>query len=127
MTADPRRQAAFAAGLAAEARVARGFAAHGFAVLGERVRTPAGEIDLVVADARTLVFVEVKRRRHIADAAYAVTPRQQARIVRAAAVWLAENPDAARPDTRFDAVLLAPTGETRHIVSAFSADGVDVF
>lgn len=127
MSADPRRQAAFAAGLAAEDRVARGFAAHGFDILGRRVRTAAGEIDLIAGNDRTLVFVEVKRRKRLGDAAYSVTPRQQARIVRAAAIWLAENPGAARPDTRFDAVLLAPDGQTRHIVSAFSADDIDIF
>ena len=57
------------------------------------------------------------------DAAWSVTPRQQQRIVAAAEVWLARNPDVVFEDIRFDAVLVAPGAMPRHIQTAFRADG----
>ena len=51
--------------------------------------TGAGEIDLIVQKRRTLVFIEVKKRVSIENAAYAITPKQQERIRRAAESFLA--------------------------------------
>lgn len=79
----------------------------GFEVLAQRLRTPAGEIDLVVADAETLVFVEVKARRCQADAAYAVLPRQQKRLLNAAESAMATYPGWCRPSARFDVALVS--------------------
>jgi putative endonuclease len=101
-----RRRDSEMKGRLAEAFVAEGWASKGFAVLGQRVRTSAGEIDLVVADLETLVFVEVKARRTFSEAAYAVSQRQQRRLVAAADYLLATNPDWCRPSTRFDVALV---------------------
>jgi putative endonuclease len=79
----------------------------GFTVLAQRLRTGAGEIDLVAANARMLIFVEVKARGSLAEAAYAVSARQQARLLAAAEFALAQNPGWARPETRFDVALVA--------------------
>ena len=68
-------------GRKAEEAVALKLQAEGFRVLAQRLRTGAGEIDLVVANAETLLFVEVKARNSLAEAAYAVAPRQQARLL----------------------------------------------
>ena len=57
---------------------------------------------------KLLVFVEVKARERLDDAAWSVTDRQRARIVAAAEAWLAANPDHAIEDIRFDAMLVAP-------------------
>lgn len=75
--------------------------------MAQRLRTPAGEIDLVVADAETLVFVEVKARRCLSDAAYAVLPRQQMRLLNAAESAMAAYPDWCRPSARFDVALVS--------------------
>ncbi|MCB1492283.1 MAG: YraN family protein [Rhodobiaceae bacterium] len=124
-TAD--RQAAFKRGLDAEEAAAALYRAEGFAIVASRARTAAGEIDLIAARDDLVVFIEVKRRKSLDGAAESLSPRQQQRIARAALVWLAENPGFADRDMRFDAVLLAPGGETRHIVDAFQADGLDMF
>lgn len=100
-------RAAEALGRDAEDVVAQQLEAQGFTVLARRLRTGAGEIDLVVADAGRLVFVEVKARRCLADAAYAVSSHQQARLLAAAGAALATHDDWARPETRFDVALVA--------------------
>ena len=58
--------------------------AKGYRILAKRFRTPYGEIDLVARRRNLLAFVEVKARARLDDAAYAVTPRQQRRIIDAA-------------------------------------------
>ena len=89
----------------------------GFTLLARRLRTGAGELDLVVADPQTLVFIEVKARRSIAQAAYAVSPQQQARLLEAASLALATHADWERPATRFDAALVC-AGRLEHIEDA---------
>ena len=68
-----------------------------------------------------LAFVEVKARASLDDAAYAVTARQQRRIIAAAQVWLMAHPDHAEFELRFDAVLIAPRRLPRHLLAAFDA------
>ncbi len=86
-------------------------------MLAQRLRTKCGEIDLVVADPTTLVFVEVKARNSFGQAAYAVQPRQQSRLLEAAGAAMAEHVEWQRPDTRFDVALVC--GRTvRHIQDA---------
>jgi putative endonuclease len=67
------------------------------------------------------VFVEVKARERLDDAAWSVTDRQRARIIGAAEAWLAHHPDESIRDIRFDAVLVAPGRLPRHIPAAFDA------
>ena len=54
--------------------------AKGYRILGRRVRTPYGEIDLIAARGSRLAFVEVKRRATRLEAEAAITPRQAGRI-----------------------------------------------
>ena len=70
---------------------------------------------------RTLVFVEVKARERLDDAAEAVIGRQQRRIIAAAEAWLAAHPDDLNCDMRFDVVLVAPKSMPRHVMAAFDA------
>src|SRR4051794_26722660 len=86
-----------------------------------RFRSPAGEIDIVARRRHLLVFVEVKARDNLDDAAWSVTARQRARIVGAAEAWLADHPDKSVRDIRFDAMLVAPGRLPRHITAAFDA------
>lgn len=89
--ASPERVAAFRTGLSAETRAAALLMAKGYRILARRFRTPHGEIDLVAKRRNLLAFVEVKARATLDDAAFAVTPRQQARIINAAQAWLVAN------------------------------------
>src|SRR5262245_20429366 len=56
----------------------------GYRVLGRRLRTPYGEVDLVAWKRGVLAVVEVKARRSLRAGAEAVTPRQQQRLGNAA-------------------------------------------
>jgi putative endonuclease len=119
--AAPARIAAFRAGLSAEARAAAYLMAKGYRILAKRFRTPYGEIDIVARKRNLLAFVEVKARANLDDAAYAVTPRQQARIIDAAQAWLMAHPEHADFELRFDAMLIAPRRLPRHLLAAFDA------
>jgi putative endonuclease len=120
-TAAPARVAAFRAGLSAEARAAAYLMAKGYRILAKRYRTPYGEIDLVARRRSLIAFIEVKARANLDDAAYAVTPRQQGRIINAAQAWLMTHPEHAEFELRFDAMLIAPWRLPRHLLAAFDA------
>jgi len=68
-----------------------------------------GEIDLVMEDQTTLVFVEVKFRKNSrhGSGADAVTAHKQGKISRTAAWFLASNPHRAEQTCRFDVISIA--------------------
>src|SRR5580700_1046397 len=119
--ASPALIEAFRTGLSAESRAAAILIAKGYRILARRFRTPHGEIDIVARRRNLLAFVEVKARANLDDAAYVVTPRQQARIIAAAQIWLMAHPEHEAYDLRFDAMLIAPRRLPRHVLSAFDA------
>jgi putative endonuclease len=118
--AAPERVAAFRTGLSAESCAAAYLMAKGYRILAKRFRTPYGEIDIIAKRRNLLAFVEVKARATLDDTAFAVTPRQQGRIIDAAQACLAAHPEHANFDLRFDAVLIAPRRLPRHL-AAFDA------
>ena len=89
--------------------------------MARRWKCPFGEIDIIARRRGLLVFVEVKARDNLDDAAWSVTDRQRARIVAAAQAWLARYTDNRIRDIRFDAMLVAPGRVPRHIPAAFDA------
>src|SRR6201991_3869655 len=119
--AAPERVAAFRTGLSAESRAAAYLMAKGYRILAKRYRTAHGEIDLVARRRNLIAFVEVKARASLDEAAYAVTPRQQQRIIDAAQGWLVAHPEHAEFELRFDAMLIAPRSLPRHVLAAFDA------
>jgi len=119
--ASAARVAAFRTGLSAESRAATFLMAKGYRILAKRFRTPHGEIDIVARRRNLIVFIEVKARASLDDAAYAVTPRQQQRIIDAAQGWLMAHPEHADFELRFDAMLIAPRRLPRHLLAAFDA------
>ncbi|MBR0683347.1 YraN family protein [Roseomonas eburnea] len=114
-----RGRRAEASGRDAEAIAAAALAREGWSVLARRVRTPAGEIDLVAEREALLAFVEVKARPSLAEAAHALGARQRARLVAAAECWLAANPGHGAAGMRFDVLVVAADGSTRRIADAF--------
>jgi len=122
-TPRPERQIAFRTGISAESRAAAFLIAKGFRILARRWKSPVGEIDIIARRRSLLIFVEVKARDRLDDAAWSVTDRQRLRIIAAAEAWLARYPDDRIRDMRFDAVLVAPGRIPRHIPSAFDVGG----
>jgi putative endonuclease len=96
--------------------------AKGYSVLEQRVRHPAGEIDLIVLRGKVLAFVEVKARKSLADASSAVLPAQRTGIVRAATSWAASRPWAGRKQWRYDVVAVVPWRLPVHIKDAWRPD-----
>ncbi|MEI9885608.1 MAG: YraN family protein [Rhizomicrobium sp.] len=114
----PLRRAAEKRGRGSETLAALLLQLKGYRILARRVRTGAGEIDLVAKSPRgVLCFVEVKARAQARAAAESVAPRQQQRIARAASLFVAARPALARRPMRFDIVTVAPV--PRHIRDAW--------
>ena len=118
-----RGRRAHALGVDAEAAASAALVSDGWSVLACRLRTQAGEVDLVVQRDGLLAIVEVKARPHLAQAANALSPRQQARLVAAAEVILAEHPDWGANGVRFDLLLVDARGRIRRIADAFRPEG----
>ncbi|WP_293876048.1 MULTISPECIES: YraN family protein [unclassified Sphingomonas] len=125
MPRPPRRSTTTAARQAAEAAGRRGerlagwwLRLKGWTILDRRVRTPAGEVDLVARRGALIAFVEVKTRRTAAELDFAIDERRLARVAAAAEVLM---PRYAGPgdDIRVDVVLLAPGTRPRHIENAW--------
>lgn len=119
------RKAAYNLGLAAEDEAAKYLGRLGLIEIARRAKMKGGELDLIVEDAETLAFVEVKARAKLTDGVEAVTARQQARIRAGLRAWLAQNdPEGVRMSTkaiRCDVVVVAPSCEPLHIPNAFPA------
>jgi putative endonuclease len=113
------RKAADNRGRHAESRVAAALEMEGWAVLARRVRTPAGELDLVAEREGLLVFIEVKARATLGDAAFALGPAQRGRLLRAAEAWMGANPGHGESGVRFDVLLVDAAGRMRRIADAF--------
>jgi putative endonuclease len=118
---DKARVAAFRLGLSAESRAAFFLIAKAYRILARRWKTPFGEIDIVARRRNDLVFVEIKARENLDEAAYAITQRSKQRIIAAAELWLAHRPNDAQCAIRFDVILIVPGSLPRHIVNAFDA------
>lgn len=91
----------------------------GYRILARNWRHPLGEIDILARRGRLLVAVEVKARETYMQAAEAVRLQQRHRIANAAAVFLAQQADAAILSLRFDAMLLVPRRWPCHIRDAW--------
>jgi putative endonuclease len=119
--ASPERVAAFRSGLSAESRAAAYLMAKAYRILAKRFRTPHGEIDLTARRRNLNGFVEVKARASLDEAACAVRPLQDARIIDARLAWLVAHPEHAELELRFDAMLIAQRQLPRHVIAAFDA------
>ncbi len=114
-----RRRRTYEAGLTAEDLACRAIEADGWTVLGRRLRTSGGEIDIAADKAGLLAVIEVKRRKTLALAAVAVTPRQRLRLAASCELLLARHPDWGEQGVRFDLILVDPAGGIRRIADAF--------
>jgi putative endonuclease len=96
--------------------------AKGYRILGFRLRTPHGEIDLVARRGRVLAAVEVKSRTSLEAALEAVTFTQRERLRRALRALASRRRGLERAQLRLDLLALAPGRFPRHIHDAWSED-----
>jgi putative endonuclease len=111
-----------AAGLHAEDIACAALASDGWTIRARRLRTPAGEIDVIAEKSGLLAIVEVKQRATLYDAAFALTERQKTRLIGACEIVLSQHPDWGSNGTRFDLMVVDRAGRVRRISDAFHAD-----
>ena len=109
MTATPqgRRQQ----GQMAEAEACRHLQQQGLGLVERNYQCRSGEIDLIMREQQSLVFVEVRYRSsaQFGGAAASVDPRKQAKLIAAASHYLQQHPALAQHPARFDVVAITPT------------------
>jgi putative endonuclease len=91
----------------AEQAAAEFLTGRGLALLARNYRCRFGEIDLIMSDGPTVVFVEVRYRRNntFGGAIESITVRKREKLLRAARHYMASRKGFA--DCRFDALLLS--------------------
>ena len=82
--------------------------AKGYRILGFRLRTPQGEIDLLAQRGQVLAVVEVKQRATLQAALEAVSETQRERLRRAGRAIAARRPSLQNMAVRLDLIALAP-------------------
>lgn len=123
----PTRTPAQEAGNTAEARARKVLELAGLTLVARNWLCRHGELDLIMQDGPTLVFVEVRQRRKgfHATAAESIDNRKRMRIIRAAQHYLQTLPDSP-PPCRFDVVCIdgpAPSGQLQWLPGAFDSNG----
>ena len=101
--------------------------AHGLQLLARNAQSRGGELDLVMRDAGSVVFVEVRYRasREFGGGAVSVDAGKRRKLVHAAQVWLSQHPHYAQAACRFDVIAASgvPTApQLDWLRDAFRAD-----
>lgn len=111
----------YESGLNGEAQAEAYLCGKGMLVIARRYRAEDGEIDLVMDEKGTIVFVEVKARpsARAGMGLMSVTPAKQRRLSHAALHFLVEREYLGRP-VRFDVVEVTRDG-ILHVPNAFMA------
>jgi putative endonuclease len=112
------RKAAEKRGRRAETVAAWWLRLQGWRIVGQRVRNPRGEVDLIARRRRTLAFVEVKARTKEADLATAIDGYKLRRVAAAAESLVAQYGKGAST-IRIDVILVAPWRLPRHLVNVW--------
>ncbi len=91
----------------------------GYRILGFRLKTPQGEIDLLAQKGRRLAVVEIKSRTTHEDALESVSAQQQDRLWQAGLNLQARRPNLAKLDLNIDLYTIAPGKWPVHAINAF--------
>lgn len=91
----------------------------GYAILGRRVQTPAGEIDLIARRGDVLAFIEVKWRKGMVEAPDVLRTTQMSRIVRAATSWTSRRAWTQHFAWRYDLILVTGWRWPKHLRDAW--------
>jgi putative endonuclease len=102
-----KREAAERQGRSGEAIAAWWLRLQGWRIVGQRVRTRRGEIDLIARRGKTLAFIEVKTRATEQALALAIDEHRLRRVVDAAHLLVPRYGKGAE-DIRIDVMLVRP-------------------
>lgn len=117
-----RRQRAEADGRRAERLAEVALRLKGYRILERRFKTKLGEIDLIARKGKVICFIEVKHRRSVDAALYAVTPAQSRRISGAANLYMSTADrrfGTADLEWRYDIIVTGASLWPRHIANAW--------
>ena len=91
--------------------------AQGLSLIARNYLCPRGEIDLIMQDKNTTVFVEVRYRRNsrFGSGAESVDRRKQDKLLATAAHYLQQNPKAAKGACRFDVISMNAVSEIQKL------------
>lgn len=108
-------------GQAGEERAAGYLQQAGLILLARNVRFRGGELDLVMQERETVVFVEVRVRNNprFGSGAETVTTKKQQRVILAAQLYLQQHPEHQRRPCRFDVISISGN-ELQWLKAAFS-------
>ncbi|BDU23235.1 YraN family protein [Dyella sp. GSA-30] len=99
----------------------------GLALLARNYYTRHGELDLIMLDRQTVVFIEVRYRKNArcGSALDSITSGKRTKLILAAQKWLMSNPKHAHRACRFDVVTYDGALEQPHmdwLRNAFTTD-----
>ena len=106
-------------GISAERIASKILTSEGYEILGNRIRTGYGEIDILAKKGNNIVAVEVKQRKTLVGAKCCITSRQQKRISNAL-LYIASERNKSLENYRIDVICLDAVGRFEHIENAFS-------
>lgn len=110
-------------GADAEQRAEHFLQQQGLVTKNKNYRCKLGEIDLIMTDGTTLIFIEVRLRNHhqFASAIESITLSKQQKIIRTAHYYLQEHRLTDKIACRFDVIALSNHRDPEWIKNAFSA------
>lgn len=116
-------------GKAAETQACRFLVNQGLELIARNYRCRSGEIDLIMRDGQSTVFVEVRYRgnTHFASGAETIDRRKQSKLSATAMHYLQSHPDAAAYPARFDVVAIdvkRGDGRLEWICNAFDVEAI---
>lgn len=112
------KHAAYSYGLEAEEIAAAHFIKKGYLLIAKRYKTNYGEIDLIVCDEKTLVFVEVKARNNPLHTEL-ISTKAVKRYCNAASLFLTTHHMYENKDIRFDYIYIESGKIKTHIEAAW--------
>jgi putative endonuclease len=113
-----KRQLAEMRGRRGEALAAWWLRLHGWQIVGQRMRTARGEVDLIARRGKTLAFIEVKARHSHSDLSLAIDQARLRRVAAAAEMLFPRFAKGAE-NVRIDVILIAPWRLPRHLVNVW--------
>jgi putative endonuclease len=112
------RMPTYEKGISAESCASKRLEADGYKIIGRRVRTKYGEIDILAKRGNDLVAVEVKQRKSLDSARACIAQRQRRRISNAMLAVISER-DELFENYRVDVICFDTVGRFEHIENAF--------
>lgn len=110
-------------GISAERIASKMLISRGYEILGQRIRTGYGEIDILAKKENDVVAVEVKQRKTL-EAAKCCIPLRQRRRIFDAISFIASERNKPFENYRVDVICFDAVGRFEHIENAFSVENL---